>query len=210
MNFIKYNDDMLLNSLEFLLMNNPIRRYFQKNIEFKRMKSLIPEIVGLNILEIGCGQGYGTQLINDYFKPQSLIATDLDPRMISLAKQKYSNNNIVFQVSDATNLGFKENYFDLIVFFGVIHHIPNWEDCLKELYRVLKPGGTLLAEEVSIESFQTPLTHLLKYFLHHPYSKMYHSEEFIQYLRTVGFKNLKVQYFKSAGLLPYFTFVAQK
>lgn len=46
--------------------------------------------------------------------------------------------------ADATDLPFKDGYFDCVYSFGVLHHIPEIETCVSEIHRVLKPGGMFL------------------------------------------------------------------
>ena len=61
-------------------------------------------------------------------------------------------------------IDFKDNYFDLITCFGTLHHIPNVSFVLKELFRVLKPGGYLLLREpiVSMGDWRKPRRGLTK------------------------------------------------
>jgi ubiquinone/menaquinone biosynthesis C-methylase UbiE len=47
----------------------------------------------------------------------------------------------IVKVDDAEKLSFKDNTFDFVVSWGVIHHSPYTEKCINEIYRVLKPGG---------------------------------------------------------------------
>jgi ubiquinone/menaquinone biosynthesis C-methylase UbiE len=54
---------------------------------------------------------------------------------------------------DASKLDFPDNHFDAVFDFGIIHHIPNWKDCIQELKRVLKPNGEVILEELSIDTF---------------------------------------------------------
>lgn len=145
-----------MNKNEFWLMNNPARAFIQR-FEARKLRKMSDLKEGKNILEIGCGQGVGTQLIKTYFKPQRIQAIDLDPKMIQRAKRRIKDSHVHFEVGDASQLRFKDNSFDAIFDFGIIHHIPNWRDCLKELYRVLKPGGQLIMEDLSIDTFQTRL-----------------------------------------------------
>jgi ubiquinone/menaquinone biosynthesis C-methylase UbiE len=54
---------------------------------------------------------------------------------------------------DASKLDFPDGHFDAVFDFGIIHHIPNWKDCIQELKRVLKPNGEVILEELSIDTF---------------------------------------------------------
>src|SRR3989344_2670669 len=172
---------MKLNKTEFLLMNNPIRNLIQKHIEVKRLRKWSNLSSNRTVLEIGCGTGNGSKLIKKYFQAKRIYATDLDKRMIDIAKKCSKDDSISFEVQNATKLRYKDNYFDAVFELGVIHHIPNWKDCLKELRRVLKPKGQLIIEDLSIETFSTPFGKLMKKSLKNPYNSMYKEDEFLQH-----------------------------
>jgi len=94
------------------------------------------------VLEIGCGLGIdGLQ-----FAKNGAIYTgmDLSENSINLAEELFKLNKQkgVFLVDNAENLSFKESEFNHVYSWGVIHHSPNTEYIIKEIYRVLKPGGT--------------------------------------------------------------------
>ena len=202
---------MILNKFEFVSMNNPLKALLQEYIEVKefRKSSLLPEMQ--KVLEIGCGNGWGTKLIKKYFNPSEIEAVDLDPKMISIAQKNNKDRTINFSVADATTLPFKDKSFDAIFDFGIIHHIPDWEKCLVELKRVLKPGGELLIEDGSIETFTlTPFGKILKNILAHPYKEMYTRPEFVEYLKSIGFSVTKYRLHKPLGIASYFTLVAHK
>ena len=78
---------MKLNKIEFLLMNNPLRAFIQKNYEIKKFIEISNVIKIKNALEIGCGNGYGSYLINRHFQPNKLFAIDIDGKMIQIAKK---------------------------------------------------------------------------------------------------------------------------
>ena len=200
---------MLMNKTEFLLMNNPFRSFIQEQIEVKQLRSLSRLADNMNVLEIGCGNGTGTNLIEKYFKPKKITAVDLDEEMIKLAKKGKWSKNIVFKLGDATKLNFKDHTFDAVFDFGIIHHIPNWKDCLDELKRILKPSGELILEDLSIESFQSPLGKILRRILIHPYEQMYKRQEFLDYLEKIGFTILRKQTNYPLSTLKYFQVIAR-
>ncbi|PIN93090.1 class I SAM-dependent methyltransferase [Candidatus Pacearchaeota archaeon CG10_big_fil_rev_8_21_14_0_10_31_24] len=199
---------MKLNKIEFLLMNNPIRNIIQKHIEVKRLRNWSNLPPNKTVLEIGCGTGNGSRLIKKHFQAKRIYATDLDKRMIDIAKKNNKDGSITFEVQDATKLKYKNNYFDAVFDLGVIHHIPNWKDCLKELKRVLKPKGQLIIEDLSIETFSTSFGKLMKKSLDHPYNSMQKEDEFVDYLKKMGFGILAHK--KYSTLIRYFIVVAQK
>ncbi|MBI2148752.1 class I SAM-dependent methyltransferase [Candidatus Woesearchaeota archaeon] len=201
---------MLLNKIEFFLMNNPIRKLIQDKIEAKTLRKASNLPKEKNVLEIGCGSGTGTLLINKYFSPKSISAIDLDPRMISKAKNKVKLSNVTFEVGSATKLPYKSKSFDAVFDFGVIHHIPNWKDSIKELKRVLKKNGLIILEDLSIDTFNTVFGRLLKIILFHPYKEMYSEKEFVNYLKKSSFKIKIYQRHYPLYLIKYFIIVAKK
>ncbi len=198
---------MLMNKLDILLINTPFRKWFLDRATKKYYFEYFNEIKGKTVLEIGCGSGGGTELILKYFSPQQIIATDLDHRLISLARRNVQNRRITFEKADATKLTYKNESFDAVFDYGVIHHIPlpEWRECLNEIYRVLKPGGKLFVWDVSIESFNTVYGRIIKLFTPHPYSRMYRKQEFVNYLTSIGFKIMR-----KAEEARYFTIIAKK
>ena len=168
-------------------MNNPVRALIQK-YEAKRMREMT-DFHGGEVLEIGCGQGVGTQLIDNLFSPKKITAIDLDPKMVSRAKSKVNIKHATFEQGDVAALPYQDNQFDAIFDFGILHHVPNWKDAIQELHRVLKPRGEVILEDLSIESFQLPvLGWALRILLDHPYKSMYSREEFYRYVGEAGFK----------------------
>jgi len=130
--------------------------------------------------------------------------------MIDLAKENNTDSSIFFEVGDASNLNYETNKFDAIFDFGIIHHIPNWKDCLRELKRVLKPGGELILEDLSIETFDTPTGRIMKKVFKHPYEVMYKKDEFLNYLKASGFGVIEQKSYHPLYLIKYFVVIAKK
>ncbi len=95
--------------------------------------------------------------------------------MIARAQRLVSDSRVQFKVGDAADMSLTpDNSYDAIFDFGIIHHIPNWQACLKELHRVLKPSGYPCIDDGSIESFtKTAFGRFLRSILDHPYEHMY-------------------------------------
>jgi ubiquinone/menaquinone biosynthesis C-methylase UbiE len=162
------------------------------------------------VLEIGCGNGDGTKLIKKYFSPKLIDAVDLDERMIEIAKRRNNDSSIHYEVMDASRLSFPDNAFDAVFDFGIIHHIPNWRDCISEVNRVLKTGGEAILEELSTDSFQTLPGRVWKTLLDHPYDRMFSTTEFVESLSAGGFT---VEGFRESyplWLFKHFSIVARK
>ena len=90
--------------------------------------------------------------------------TDINSSMLSVGRDNLLNDGIVVPVSlaDAEKLPFQDNYFNLVsVAFG-LRNMTHIEAALKEMYRVLKPGGTLLVLEFS--KVYKPLTPMYDFY----------------------------------------------
>jgi len=179
---------MIMNSIEYWAMNNPIRGFIQKRLEAPRLKSLC---IGRTdtVLEIGCGQGTGARIISELFSPSKYVGMDLDPKMVKRARKKqHGLQNALFLQGDATHLPFADDSFDLAVDFGIIHHIPNWRDALAELRRTLRTDGELFFEELPVETWERGIGKPLKRILEHPYKEMFRRHEFLGELERLGFE----------------------
>ena len=94
------------------------------------------------LLEIGCGIGVDSiELARCGFE---VTAVDLTEAAIDIARQhaEYRGVDISFRVGNAEALNFAEATFDAVYSFGVLHHTPDMVRAIKELHRVLTPGGT--------------------------------------------------------------------
>lgn len=141
---------MRLSDREFRAMNRPFRRFLQKTVEFPTFQRMGLTQENQDILEIGCGSGYGALLLAQ-LHPKSYVGIDLMPEQLKLAPelaQKHGLRNAKFLLRDATDLScFPDKSKDAVVIFGVLHHIPQWSEVLQECYRVLRDGGKLFVEE---------------------------------------------------------------
>ena len=91
------------------------------------------------ILDAGCGEGYGSNLLAEV--ATKAIGIDISREAIRHAREKYSRENLHYYVTDVVNMDFADNTFDVIVSFQVIEHLNNPLKFLKEIKRVLKKGG---------------------------------------------------------------------
>lgn len=96
---------------------------------------------GLDVLEIGCGLGTdGAQFAR---AGANYTGIDLTEAAIELAQKRFELFNIPgrFQTADAERLEFADSSFDLVYSHGVLHHTPDTAGAVKEIHRVLRPGG---------------------------------------------------------------------
>ena len=99
------------------------------------------DIRGKLLLDLGCGAGENSV----YFakKGARCVATDYSPGMVDVALKLAAANGVKIEgrTANAMALDFPDNTFDLVYASNLLHHIPDPKIALKEMHRVLKPGG---------------------------------------------------------------------
>jgi ubiquinone/menaquinone biosynthesis C-methylase UbiE len=92
------------------------------------------------VLELGTGTGIISFAVAT--KVKAITATDYAPAMIDVAIKKQNNvQNINFKLGSANNIQYPNNAFDVVIVSNVFHLLPNAEEALREISRVLKNGG---------------------------------------------------------------------
>ena len=191
---------MKLNWAERWAVNNPSRVIQQKwEIGWLKRKADFPSDGAF--LEIGCGRGAGARLIHREFKPKVFHASDLDLQMIRKVEEYLPAEDrkpIRFLVADAMNLPYRNETFDAVFAFGVLHHVPNWQNALTEIGRLLKFGGTYFFEELYPSLYQNFLT---KHILLHPRENRFRSEDLKRALYEGQFELRDYMEVKMVGIL---------
>jgi len=126
----------------------------------------------LRVLEIGCGLGTdGAQFAK---AGAHYTGVDLTEAAVELAQKRFQLFNLpgTFQTADAENLVFADNSFDMVYSHGVLHHTPDTAGAIREVHRVLKPGGRAIVMlyhrdsynyRVNISLFRRAGVHLLRW-----------------------------------------------
>lgn len=109
---------------------------------------------GMRILEVGCGSGaFTTFAAKASGIKGEVYALDIQPKMLLQLKKKLSRpenrdiKNIKLVEGDVHKLPFDDNSFDLVYTVTVLQELPDRNRALKEIKRVLKPGGILAVTE---------------------------------------------------------------
>lgn len=139
------------------LMRRPYFRYLKNKIRGHLLGLKLKE---KSILEVGAGISIFASLFDN---SNLVILTDINGKLLS---QNQVGRFLV--VADAENLPFKDNSFDFVYTIGLLHHLPNQLQGLKELERIIKPRGQIFISEPTKWSLNLPYylgRHLLLKFL---------------------------------------------
>ncbi|MBS1763448.1 MAG: class I SAM-dependent methyltransferase [Bacteroidetes bacterium] len=143
-------------------------------------------------LEIGCGTGLFSNKFRNLTQAK-VIATDLSPELLEVAKQKYSG--IEFRLEDAMNLNLDDNSFQVVFGSSVLHHL-DFHKALKEIYRVLKPGGRMVFAEPNMINpqifIQKNVPFIKKWLGDSPDETAIVRWKFKKILEQNGFKNVEI------------------
>jgi SAM-dependent methyltransferase len=99
---------------------------------------------GMSVLELGCGIGHFTRELA--CSGANIVAIDISPELLEIARANCSAPNVRYEIQNACALSYPDAVFDSVVGSSVLHHLEI-EEALREIYRVLKPGGAICFTE---------------------------------------------------------------
>ena len=114
-------------------------RSFSDDYRIKRLVESLKNKKGF-LLDIGCGGGILTESLTHYYPKMKINGCDISSKAIEYAK-KYGHNKVTYKSYDGVTLPYSKNTFDVCTCFDVMEHVPDEINFLKEVRRVLKPGG---------------------------------------------------------------------
>jgi ubiquinone/menaquinone biosynthesis C-methylase UbiE len=108
----------------------------------------------MELLELGCGTG-STAIVHAPFV-KHIRATDFSSNMIEIAKSKTEAagiDNITYECASVETVTAPDNSLDMVLALSVLHLLPNKEEAIARVFRMLKPGGLFVTSTVCIADF---------------------------------------------------------
>lgn len=104
------------------------------------------------VLDVGCASGISAVMFSQH--SSRVVGLDISPELIRQATRLNPVQNIVvFEVGDAECLTAGDSTFDIVFYGGVIHHLVDRSALISEAFRVLRPGGRIVAMEPNALDF---------------------------------------------------------
>ncbi len=134
-------------------LNLPDREFFVEldsfykdpsHLQHKKMKLVLEHVkTGEALIDVGCGTGEFIIRLAERFG--TLVGTDVSPNAIEFAKMRIrGRNHISLHCGELESLHLPGEKFDVCLCLDVFEHVPNLSSLVREIYRVLRPGGELL------------------------------------------------------------------
>ncbi|RZN48289.1 class I SAM-dependent methyltransferase [archaeon] len=141
--------DEAMRGIERRFMYSPLKHLMQRAYEVPSLLRLARRhgvtISSGRVLDAGCGAGFGLETIAHTLHPAELHGCDIDPSAVQRARTRVPE--AIVSLEDVTSMNYPPDTFDAIFMFGVLHHVPRWQQAVSELERILTPGGTLLLDD---------------------------------------------------------------
>lgn len=109
-------------------------------------------LTGKRVLEVSCGHGGGASYLVRTHRPASYTALDLNPAGIAFCRKRHKIPNLTFVQGDAQDLPFPDESFDAVINVEASHGYPDFPRFLREVYRVLSPGGDFLYTDLRLSA----------------------------------------------------------
>jgi len=151
MNFGYSNPDMLINL-------DPEDESNKYSVQLYHLLGSAIDLKNKDIAEIGCGRGGGLSYIVRTFSPATALGVDLDKHAVKFCIKHFNLKGLSFANGDAQNLSFlKDNSFDAILNLESSHRYIYMDLFLKEVHRLLRPGGYFLYTDFRYDYEMTEL-----------------------------------------------------
>ncbi len=139
------------------------------------------------ILDVGCGHGHSLLQLDRRFRPNRIIALDVDPNVCDWAAGNAARcrSKVEFVINNAAAMDVSDQSVDMVFCHQTFHHLIDQEAAAREFYRVLKPGGVLLFAESCRRYIHSWLIRLL---FRHPMDVQKTDQEYLDLLKATGFE----------------------
>ena len=166
----------MVNKKTFGTVEQSLEHFHWRNSIYPGYIELMPvnQADGLVVLDYGCGPGNDLVGFGHFSNPKKLIGADVSAPAMKIARKRTDLHGIEVEFlkidEDLNNLSLESDSVDLVHSSGVLHHVKEINLALKEIYRVLKPGGSF---QVMVYNYSSLWLHLYTAYLTQIKNKKY-------------------------------------
>ncbi|MEZ4656921.1 MAG: class I SAM-dependent methyltransferase [Caldilineaceae bacterium] len=121
------------------------------------------DLTGLDVMEVSCGHGGGASYVTRYLHPKAMLGVDRNPSAIEFCRNHHAVKDLAFVQGDAEALQFDSHSYDAIINIEASHCYGNMAQFLKEVNRLLRPGGYFLYADFRTQAGYAMLSeHLMR------------------------------------------------
>ena len=131
------------------------------------LKEYLPGLKPGKALDVGTRFGeFAFTLVEAMPEGSEVIGLECDPKTVEEAKEKNGGKGITFVQGEGAHMDFPDGTFELVAISNTLHHIEDYDAVLREMLRVLRPGGWFLVNEMySDNQNEAQQTHFLQHSL---------------------------------------------
>jgi excisionase family DNA binding protein len=163
------------------------RNYYDRSIKDRIMSM---DILGrsMTAVDLGCGDGYISRAVSE--RVEKVIAIDISSKMLELLNKKAEESgirNIETIETEAQEVPLQDSSIDIVFASMFLHHIEEPEDIINEVYRILKPGGTVVLADL-IKHRNTEMKNAM-----HDVWSGFSTSDVKKWFKDTGFTSIKVE-----------------
>jgi len=162
-----------------------------------------------SLLDVACGTGTMLQTLHECYPQARLAGCDISPEMLTVARRKLGSG-ISLKECPAEALDYPDNAFQLVTCNSALHYFPDASAALREMHRVLKPGGQLILTDWCNDFITSRIFNLTQTLLDAAHVRTLRQREFESLLNSAEFNITHAEKYKIDWFWGLITFSACK
>jgi ubiquinone/menaquinone biosynthesis C-methylase UbiE len=159
----------------------------------------MPMTASSRVLDVGCGTGELLRRLRAKYPEAALAGLDPVAEMLAVARDKLSGREDL-RIGYADSLPWSSGTFDAVVSCNMFHYISHPVQALREMARVLRPGGSLVLTDWCDDYLACRVCNLYLRLTNRAFYKTYREAECMDLLRSAGFRDVKLERYKISWL----------
>ncbi|MBT4489464.1 MAG: methyltransferase domain-containing protein [Rhodospirillaceae bacterium] len=169
----------------------------------------LPPDLGHRVLDIACGTGALLRAVRAAYPAAELTGTDLSPEMLAQARKNLPAE-VALHTASADDLPFPDDCFDTVVTTSAFHYFQLPFDVLREVHRILRPGGRLILSDWCDDYFSCRVVDRILRLFDAAHYRCYDSTDCHMLLEETGFEVANMDRYKISWLWGLMTATARK